>query len=280
MKKDERNASKLAVLELIKDEKDVLFGDFKSTTKERKQAAWTKVLHRAQSLGLATADRKWEHARDALYGVWKCRTMEKRDTKLGKFTGKGRGKKCVYNEVDLAILEVEGKDTPGIEGLQLPHGPQPLESSALPLLMPRENPTPKLVVKHGMLRDRGESSKATNKGISNGEYKVMSVPELANDDDSRSSGDTAADKDKCKRNTKRKKDQLMREEIKKHKLELLKVKTYVRKLEAVKLEVQLNLPPTSITKSIRSLRPSNEDSTLLGNCRVSILYRKLNRLYG
>lgn len=75
MRKD-KDLKKLAVLEVIKDKKEILFGNFNNKlTQADKQAAWTEVLQRAQSLQLVGADKTWTFARDNLFGLWKCRAL-------------------------------------------------------------------------------------------------------------------------------------------------------------------------------------------------------------
>ncbi|CAB3256954.1 unnamed protein product [Arctia plantaginis] len=44
--------------------------------------------------------------------------MEKRDNRLQ--TGSGGGKKCKYDDSDEMILKIIGKDSPAIDGLQIP----------------------------------------------------------------------------------------------------------------------------------------------------------------
>ena len=53
-----------------------MFGNFNNKlTQADKQAAWTEVLQRAQSLQLVGADKTWTFARDNLFGLWKCRAL-------------------------------------------------------------------------------------------------------------------------------------------------------------------------------------------------------------
>lgn len=75
VKKEFLIEKKLAVLAVIKEKKDVLFGNFKNTTNIEKRDAWEEVLDKAKSLELASADKKWTYARDGLFGLWKCRTL-------------------------------------------------------------------------------------------------------------------------------------------------------------------------------------------------------------
>lgn len=76
MGKIDKNLKKLAVLEVIKEKKSILFGNFKNKlTAKEKEAAWNEVLQKAQSLQLAGADKSWTYARDNLFGLWKCRAL-------------------------------------------------------------------------------------------------------------------------------------------------------------------------------------------------------------
>ncbi|PSN41065.1 hypothetical protein C0J52_18311 [Blattella germanica] len=118
MRKD-KDLKKLAVLEVIKDKKEILFGNFNNKlTQADKQAAWTEVLQRAQSLQLVGADKTWTFARDNLFGLWKCRALAKRDN--AKKTGTGGGKSKQPDEVDEAIYDILERDSVVLDGLNLP----------------------------------------------------------------------------------------------------------------------------------------------------------------
>ena len=63
-------------MEVIKDKKEILFGNFNNKlTQADKQAAWTEVVQRAQSLQLVGADKTWTFERDNLFGLGKCRVV-------------------------------------------------------------------------------------------------------------------------------------------------------------------------------------------------------------
>ncbi|XP_049302136.1 uncharacterized protein LOC125775520 [Bactrocera dorsalis] len=111
---------KLAVLNVIKEKKSILFASFKNNrvNKLDKQAAWEDVLKKAQSLQLASAQKTWTYARDSLFGLWKSRTMRKRDN--ARNTGSGGGKEKVMDEADLAILDILESDSAVVDGLNLP----------------------------------------------------------------------------------------------------------------------------------------------------------------
>lgn len=70
MRKD-KDLKKLAVLEVIKDKKEILFGNFNNKlTQADKQAAWTEVLQRAQSLQLVGAVTRHGHLQGIIYLVY------------------------------------------------------------------------------------------------------------------------------------------------------------------------------------------------------------------
>ncbi|XP_073828452.1 uncharacterized protein [Musca autumnalis] len=110
----------MALLNVIKEKKDILFASFKNNnvTKKHKQEAWEEVLKKAQSLQLASSQKTWTFARDNLFGLWKSRTLAKRDN--ARRMGSSDGKYSVMNEVDLAILDIISSDAVVVEGLNLP----------------------------------------------------------------------------------------------------------------------------------------------------------------
>lgn len=71
------NAKKIAVLAVVKENREILFASFNNNavTKVNKEAAWKLVLEKAQSLQIANASKTWTYARDAMFGVWKSRTL-------------------------------------------------------------------------------------------------------------------------------------------------------------------------------------------------------------
>lgn len=76
MSRQTKNAVKLSVLNIVKENKNVLFGKLTgSICKNEKQAAWEKVLQQAKAVQLASVDKKWTFARDSLFGLWKSRTL-------------------------------------------------------------------------------------------------------------------------------------------------------------------------------------------------------------
>jgi hypothetical protein len=65
---------KLAILRMINDKKELLFGKFKNDLENRdKNEAWMVILEKAQSLELVSSSRHWKYIRDTLYSNWKSR---------------------------------------------------------------------------------------------------------------------------------------------------------------------------------------------------------------
>lgn len=76
IKKKESAAKKLAILQVIQEEKNILFAPFSSkVTHDEKTKAWEKVLSKAKAIGLVSENRDWKFVRDKLYSVWKSRTL-------------------------------------------------------------------------------------------------------------------------------------------------------------------------------------------------------------
>ncbi|XP_049306219.1 uncharacterized protein LOC125777788 [Bactrocera dorsalis] len=204
---------KLAVLNVIKEKKSILFASFKNNrvSKLDKQAAWEDVLKKAQSLQLASAQKTWTYARDSLFGLWKSRTMSKRDN--ARNTGSGGGKDKVMDEADLAILDILESDSAVVDGLNLPESYG--NSENLP-------------------------SAENDSRISISEETIANPP---------------LNPRKRKRSTKFPSETLDRE--KKCRLELLEVEVYYRKLQCLKLERELLLPPSAITLGIATAETEN-----------------------
>lgn len=74
-KREIQKERKIALLEVIKCKRAVLFGNFKNVTSIQKQDAWEEVLLKAKSLELATNEKTWTYARDNLFGLWKSRSL-------------------------------------------------------------------------------------------------------------------------------------------------------------------------------------------------------------
>ena len=67
---------KLALLALIFEKRDVLFGQFSSSLENRdKQDAWEEVRLKAMSLGICSAARDRAYVRDKIFGEWKSSSI-------------------------------------------------------------------------------------------------------------------------------------------------------------------------------------------------------------
>ncbi|OXA49679.1 hypothetical protein Fcan01_15337 [Folsomia candida] len=109
---------KLPLLNMIKQKKSILFGNFSSDLDNKaKTNAWNEVLLKAKSLQIVSAERNYAFVRDKVYGAWKTRTLEKRDNKTK--TGKGGGREKVLDDMDFLILDIIGKDSVAFDGLNV-----------------------------------------------------------------------------------------------------------------------------------------------------------------
>ncbi len=110
------NATKLAFLDAVKARKDVLFAKFSNVIdNNRKKVAWEEVTEIAKSLNVVAAHRDSLFVRDSVFGLWKSRTLKKVDN-AGR-TGTGGGRSAILTELDHAILDIVGRDSPVIQGL-------------------------------------------------------------------------------------------------------------------------------------------------------------------
>jgi len=70
------NEQNLAILTMIRDKKDILFGKFSSELENAtKIETWSTILEKAKSMQMVTASRDWTWIRDNLYSVWKTRAF-------------------------------------------------------------------------------------------------------------------------------------------------------------------------------------------------------------
>ncbi|CAL8121852.1 unnamed protein product [Orchesella dallaii] len=98
--------AKIAVLDLINDNKDVLFGKLSETlTRESKEAKWGEIAEHAHALGAFPWHRTWDYLRDTTWQNWRKRFVEKREKKE-KYDTIGQGPRIVYDEADLLIMEI------------------------------------------------------------------------------------------------------------------------------------------------------------------------------
>lgn len=74
---------KLALLQHIKEKRELLFGKFSSEVDHKMKAeAWNDILLKAKSLQLVTENRDAAYVRDKLYGVWKCRALVRKSVNV------------------------------------------------------------------------------------------------------------------------------------------------------------------------------------------------------
>lgn len=65
---------KISILNLIREEKDVLFGRFTSQlTHEQKVGTWKRVAEKATAIGAFSRD--WKYLRDTTWQNWRKRTI-------------------------------------------------------------------------------------------------------------------------------------------------------------------------------------------------------------
>ncbi|XP_050340601.1 uncharacterized protein LOC126767024 [Bactrocera neohumeralis] len=176
-----------------------------------KKAFYLLVFKTTELTEHGRKEKTWTYARDSLFGLWKSRTMSKRDN--ARNTGSGGGKGKVMDEADLAILDILESESAVVDGLKLPES-------------------------------YGNSE---------------NLPSVENDSRISISEETIANPPlnprKTKRSTKFPSETLDRE--KKCRMELLEVEVYYRKLQCLKLERELLLPPSAITLEIATAETEN-----------------------
>ncbi|ODM98800.1 hypothetical protein Ocin01_07882 [Orchesella cincta] len=98
--------AKIAVLDLINENKEVLFGKLSDTlTREAKESKWAEIAEHAHALGAFPWHRTWDYLRDTTWQNWRKRFVEKREKK-DKHDSTGQGPRIVYDEADLLIMEI------------------------------------------------------------------------------------------------------------------------------------------------------------------------------
>jgi hypothetical protein len=93
---------KVVVVQLIGDNKDVLFGSIKGTkvSNETKANAWQSIVNICRNtygFSAVPVDKDWSYLRDTTWSNWKLNTLAKRDAK--EKTGSGGGKTAEYTPV-------------------------------------------------------------------------------------------------------------------------------------------------------------------------------------
>lgn len=122
---------KKVLLKLISDNKSELFAAFSSTvTAATKAEKWAAVLLECrQDHGFdPTNGRGWQYLRDATWPNIKNYVMAKRD-KLNQSGAEG-GDGARYTEVDNIVLDIIGRETPVMDGLQLTVDPDKREETS------------------------------------------------------------------------------------------------------------------------------------------------------
>ncbi|KAI5723864.1 hypothetical protein M8J76_011996 [Diaphorina citri] len=121
---------KILVLEKIEEAKHILFGKFNPTlTRQTKQDKWKEVFGKCQMLGLFL-DKEFTYLRDVFFPNLKKTTMAKIDR--SRSTGTGGGKDAKLTEIDNKILDIIGRETPGVVGLPVEETPSVFSVSRTP----------------------------------------------------------------------------------------------------------------------------------------------------
>lgn len=108
--------AKMAVLEVMKTWKNVLFSQFSNEIDNvKKKKAWEAVLDKAKQVKVVESFRDIQFMCNK-FSHWKSRTIQKRDS-LNQTGCKG-GRKTILNDVDKAIIEIVGEESPVICGLK------------------------------------------------------------------------------------------------------------------------------------------------------------------
>ncbi|XP_063235645.1 uncharacterized protein LOC134538339 [Bacillus rossius redtenbacheri] len=220
-------ANKILILQEIRDKKETLFGPFSCTlTKEMKTSCWKEIHTQCGSLGLVAADKEWTYTRDVLWQNLKKSTMKKVDNR--KKTGAAGGPDCKYAEVDILVLDIIGKDSPVIQSLGVTEtweavGVEDIIETVMP-----EAYTFEVVENAGNVSELVSTPTGNNEGT------------------------------KKKRNDSQ--DPLSQEplhQLKKKKLmlqvEFLEKENYLKTLQILKLEKELDLAPSKFTESLTSV---------------------------
>lgn len=110
---------KLIFLNYLKESKDILFSQYStSITKETKLKCWKDVNEKCLSIGYVLPPSKdWSYWRDTVWPNLRNATIRKRDLK--RKTGASGGKENTLNEIDLAVLDIIGKDSDVVDGLNV-----------------------------------------------------------------------------------------------------------------------------------------------------------------
>lgn len=106
----DRDKSKLRVLEMIRQNRDTLFGAFSADlTKIDKHEAWEQIADEAKNLGLIASNKDVHYVRDTFWQNLRKRTMKKIDDH--KVTGASGGADAKLDDIDEIVLDIIGKES-------------------------------------------------------------------------------------------------------------------------------------------------------------------------
>lgn len=129
-----QTADKLILLEMIKENKDTLFGSFnRNITRESKNSTWKIIYDKCRARGI-NVGKDYVYLRDTIWQNLRRSTVTKVD-KRNQTGGEG-GRSLELTDIDNAVLDTIGKDNPVISGLDVTETGDVPETST-------PNPTPR-----------------------------------------------------------------------------------------------------------------------------------------
>lgn len=100
--------SKIKLLELIRENRTVIFGAFSSScTKAQKNQLWNDITTKAISLGLIPAHRDAKYVREVYWQNIRRRTVQKLDK--SRATGAAGGSENILDDVDNMVIDIIGE---------------------------------------------------------------------------------------------------------------------------------------------------------------------------
>lgn len=111
---------KISLLEKIRDKKEILFGAFSAKiTAILKRKTWTEIYDYAISINYPfPPDSTWKYLRDTVWNNIKKPVIRKLDD-IRK-TGNGSGEAPEFDELENLVLDIIGRDSAGLTGLDVP----------------------------------------------------------------------------------------------------------------------------------------------------------------
>ncbi|XP_073958271.1 uncharacterized protein [Choristoneura fumiferana] len=110
--------NKLTILNLIYDNKEILFGKFSNTLNhEIKVQKWKEITDQLTEINIFEKD--WKYLRDTTWQNWRKRSLEKRNNSLKT------GRKCKYDAADEIVYKIMEKNSAS----PTPDEVDPLETS-------------------------------------------------------------------------------------------------------------------------------------------------------